>query len=186
HAEAAADVEMLDRRAVGGELAREIDERARGVRQRFHARDLRADVRVQADDLDVGEGAGPRAQGTHVADRDAELVDLQAGRDVRMRLRVHVGVDADRDPRAYVPLARQLIDAPDLPFRFDIDRADAEIDRVDELGIRLADAREDNLRRDEAGAHRDVDLAGRVRIGMAAEAPEQARDRERRVRLERI
>ena len=51
---------------------------------------------------------------------------------------------------------------------------------------RLADAGEDDLRRREAGLARDLDFPDRVGVDRAAELAQQPRDRQRRVRLERV
>ena len=117
---------------------------------------------------------------------DAELVRLGPGRDVRMAAGVDVGVDPQRDARARLPLARQDVDALQLAFRLGVDRLDAEVDRLRQLRRGLADAGEDDLLGDEAGPQGDVDLAARVRVRAAAEPPQQPRDRQRRVRLERV
>ena len=50
-----------------------------------------------------------------------------------MAARVDVGVDAQRDAGARLPLAREQVDALELPFRFGVDRLDAEIDRLRQL-----------------------------------------------------
>ena len=87
HAEAAPEIEVLDAGALAGELARQPDQRARGAGQRIEIGDLRADVRVQPHHLDA---ANPRAWAHNALmspSGDAELVGLEPGRDVRMRLR---------------------------------------------------------------------------------------------------
>ena len=81
---------------------------------------------------------------------------------------------------------RQGVDPLDLARRLHVDRPHAELDRLRQLGGRLADAGEDDLWRDEPGAQRDVDLTTRVRIGVAAERPQEPHDRERRVGLQRV
>ena len=83
---------------------------------------------------------------------------------------VDVGIDAERDPGARLPLPRQAIDPLELALRFGVDGLDAEIDRLRELRGGLADAGEDDLLGDEPGAQRDVDLAARVRVRRAARA----------------
>ena len=114
------------------------------------------------------------------------LLRLQPGGDVRMAARVDVRVHAQRDPRARLALARQRVDPLELALRLRVDRLDAEIDRLRELGGRLADAGEHDLRRNESGAQRDVDLAAGIRVGVAAEAAQQPRDRQRRVGFQRV
>ena len=83
-------------------------------------------------------------------------------------------------------LARERVDPLELALRLRVDGLDAEIDRLRQLRGGLADAGEDDLRRNESGAQRDVDLAAGVRVGAAAQAAQQPRDRQRRVRLERV
>ena len=92
-----------------------------------------------------------------------------------MAARVDVRVDADRDARARLRARARRVDALELAFRLGVDRLDAEVDRLRQLGLRLADAGEDDLRRDEPGAQRDVDLAAGVGIDLAAQAAQQAR-----------
>src|SRR5262249_18403725 len=147
---------------------------------------LGSDVRVQTDDLHAVHELRAAADLGHVRDRDAELVRLEAGGNVRMGPGVDVRIDADRDPRPGPALAGQRVDPFDLPPGLDVDAAHAQVDRAREFRGCLAYAREDDLHRRESGAHRDVDLANRVRVGAAAERPQQAQDRERRVRLQRV
>ena len=95
--------------------------------------DLRADVDVQADDLQSVAPDRAAADVAHGVQRDAELVGLRPGRNVRVAAGVDVGVHAQRDARARLPLARQEVDALELPFRLGVDRLDAEVDRLREL-----------------------------------------------------
>ena len=61
-----------------------------------------------------------------------------------------------------------------------------EIDCLRQLRRRLADTGEHNLLGDEPGTQGDVDLAARIRVRAGAKRAQQARDAERRVRLERV
>ena len=173
-------------RPVGDEPVGELDDRAGGAPQRLEIHDLRADVGVEADDLDAGAIAHSQAQVARLVDRDAELVGLEAGRNVRMAARVDVRVDADGDAGARLALARDRVDAFELALRLRVDRLDAEVDGLRQLGAGLADAGEHDLRRDEPGAQRDVDLAAGIGVDLAPERPQQPDDRERRVGLERV
>ena len=78
------------------------------------------------------------------------------------------------------------VDALELAFRLGVDRLDAEVDRLRQLGVCLADAGEDDLGRDEAGAQRDVDLAAGIRVDLAPQGTKEAHDGERRVGLEGV
>ena len=126
-----------------------VDDRRRGAPERIEVGDLRADVGVEADDLEPVGAREARGRCRATASiGDAELVGLQAGRDVRMAPRVDVGVHPQRDARARLPLARQHVDPLELPFRLGVDRPDAEVDRLRQLRRGLADAGEDDLRRE--------------------------------------
>ena len=104
-----------------------------------------------------------------------------------MAPRVDVGVDAERDARAGLPLAERCRSIrSSSPSDSALIVLHAEVDRLRQLGAGLADAGEDDLSRDEAGAQRDVDLPARVRVGAAAESAQQPGDRQRGVRLERV
>ena len=99
------------------------------------------------------------------------LLVLRPGRDVRMAARVDVRVDAQRDAGARLPLARERVDALELAFRLDVDRLDAEVDRLRRAPPRVLPTPVKTIcGGDEAGAQRDVDLAAGVRVGAAAEA----------------
>ena len=87
-----------------------------------------------------------------------------------MAARVDVRVDPDRDPRPCLARARKGVDAFEFSFRLGVDRLDAELNRLCQLGFRLPDTRKDDLRRDEPGPQRDVDLAARVGIDLTAQA----------------
>ena len=78
-----------------------------------------------------------------------------------MALRVDVRVDAQGHARLTAEGAAIAAMRVELAGRLDVDRLDAERDRAIELVARLADAGEDDLRRGEPGAARELDLADR-------------------------
>ena len=103
-----------------------------------------------------------------------------------MAFRVDVRVDADGDARDASEPRGDRLEPRQLARRLDVDGLQPEGDGAFELLGRLADAGEDDLRRLESGAPRDFDLPDRVGVDGAAELAQQARDRERRVRLQRV
>ena len=105
---------------------------------------------------------------------------------MRVTAGVDIRIDAHGDAGADLTRAGDGVDSLQLALRLGIDRLHAKIDRLDELRLRLADAGEHDLGRNETGAQRDVDLAARVCVDLAAEAPQEPHDRQRRVRLERV
>ena len=122
----------------------------------------------------------------HVVERDAELVDPEAGRDVRVALRVDVGIDAERDACGRAEPRRDRFDARELADRLDVDRLEAQRHGALELGGRLADAGEDDVGRRKPGLARQLDLPDGVRVGGAAELAQRARETERGIGLERV
>jgi hypothetical protein len=101
-------------------------------------------------------------------------------------LGVDVGIDPDRDLRADLALAGQRVDAFEFPGGLDIDHPHAEIDGLRKLGRGLADAGEHDLRRNEPGAQRDVDLAAGIGVGVAAQGTQETRDGQRRIGFQRV
>src|SRR3954468_13145640 len=141
---------------------------------------------MQTGKLETFAGGKAPAKIAHRVGGHAELIRLQSGRDVRVAASVDIRIDPNSDAHARATFAGQAIDSIQLSFRFGIDRLDAQIDRLREFRGSLADAGEHNLLGDETSAKRDVDLAARVRIRARAKRSEQARNSQRRVRLQRI
>ena len=88
-----------------------------------------------------------RQQHPDVVGRNAELVDLQAGGNVRMAFRVDVGVHANGDARDAAHSRGNGFDARELARRLDVDRFEIERDGALELRVGLADAVEHDLPR---------------------------------------
>ncbi len=115
---------------------------------------------------DAAAVAHPEAHLARIFDRHAELVVLAAGRNVRMAARIDVGVHPDRDPGAASARADAMrVDALDLPFRFGVDAAEAELDGPRELRVGFADPGEDDFLGRESGAERHLDLPARIGVG---------------------
>ena len=96
------------------------------------------------------------------------------------------GIDPQGHAGARLAREGQAVDALELPLRLGVDRLDAQIDRLHELGFRLADAGEHDLGGDEPRPQRDVDLAAGIGVGGCPQAAQEAGDREGRVRLQRV
>ncbi len=105
---------------------------------------------------------------------------------MRVALRVDVRIDAQRDARPGALRDGALVDAIELARRLDVDRQQAQRDGAIDLRRALPDSREHDLIGTEPATHRDVHLAERVGVGVAAERLQQADDRERRIGLERV
>ena len=83
-------------------------------------------------------------------------------------------------------LARQRLHALELAGRLDVDRLEAERHRARELGVRLADAGEDDVVRREAGLRASSISQIELASAPAAQVAEEPRERERGVGLERV
>ena len=177
NAEPAAHVEMLQLDALAAQIARQRDHRFGRLAERIERGDLRADVDVRADRQQAAARRHLAKQRRRLVDRHAELVRLQPGGNVRMAPRVDVGIDAQRDARRRILRDRALIDAIELAWRFDVDRQQPERHRAIDLRRALADAGEHDLIGTKAAAHRDVDFAERIGIGVAAQLVQQPDDR---------
>ena len=117
-------------------------------------------------------------------DVDSELVLLQARRDVGMRARVDVGVDAQGDPRPPSRGARGRVgDALDLPLRLRVESQEARLDAGADLLVRLPDAGEDDPLGRESAFEAGAQLAARDDIRARAERGEAREDREAGVGL---
>ncbi len=128
----------------------------------------------------------PLEQLARIVHRHAELVDLEAGGNVRVAQGVDVGIHPHRHTRDATEALRDRFDPRELAGRLDVDRFDAQIDGAFELGGRFADAGEHDLRRREPRFERQLDLPDRVGVGRAAQATQQPHERQRRIRLERV
>ena len=85
-AQAAADVDVRERHAVGLDALDQVEEAIDRVDVRPGIDDLRADVAIDAGHFDSRQARGARERGRRVLVGDAELVGAQAGRDVGMGL----------------------------------------------------------------------------------------------------
>src|SRR6185437_5086643 len=117
------------------------------------SRELRADVHVEADQLDVPQPGGNQRDVQRFIIWNAELVASAAGLDVLVRrierdLRIH----PDRYGRPQPAFARQRVDRPDLGLALGIDQQNAGPEGLGQLALRLADTTEDDITRREAGA----------------------------------
>src|SRR5436190_24184064 len=100
---------------------------------------------ADANNLEIGDRRRPRVEALGVGVRHAEFVLAQAGGDVRVSLRVDVGIDAQRDRRTLAEAAGDGGDTRELGFRLDVEAGDAALQRKLDLVLALADARKERL-----------------------------------------
>jgi len=100
--------------------------------------------------------------------RYAELVALQTRRNIGMRFRVHVRVDADADRRTQTQRQRYFAEHVQFGFAFDVEAADARLQRLAHFAARLADARKNDLGGLTACGQHAFELAARDDVKAAA------------------
>src|SRR5579884_2383638 len=185
HAAAEVEVPQLRREPDVGELIEQMAHAAERVDEGRRVGELRADVAVEADRGHVGQGVRAAIGGERLGDGDAELALLHAGGDVRVRLRVDVGIHPQRHGRAHAEARGDALDGLELLGRLDVEHQDALLERVGDLLGGLADAREHDAPRVGSGAQRLPELAARHDVEAGARAREEVEDREVVVRLHR-
>ena len=186
NAHAAAEIDMAQAHAgrfqALDQLAQPLcrgDERRRFVQQR-------ADVATDADDLERRHAGRTPVEPLRVRMRDAEFGFAQSGRNIRMRARVDIRVDAQRDRRRAPKPLRDARHALQLGFRFEVDAADAVRERKFDFRFGLAHAGKERLGGSAAGGEHARELAARNDIEAGAEPGEQREHRQVRVRLDRV
>jgi hypothetical protein len=143
-------------------------------------------VAVDADHLEARQPCGMHVGFDRAVMGNAELVALQSGGNVRVRLRVDVRIDADADRRAHLLGQRHLVEHVELGFALDVEAGDAGGEGLTHLGARLADAREDDLPRIRAHGQHARQLTARDDVETAAGLGEHAQHAERGVGLHRV
>ena len=103
-----------------------------------------------------------------------------------MRLRIHVGIHAQRHGRAHAHLAGDLVEGPELAQRLDVEHEDLGLERLPQLVARLAHAGEDDRAGREARAQGAEELATRHDVGAGAGPRERCEHAEIRVGLDRV
>ena len=99
---------MVDAATVGPQRADKIGDEREGVVEGLHVGNLRADVHVDAGDLEAGKGAGAGIDFAGARNRHAEFVLGLAGRNLGVGFRVDVGIDANGDGRDEAQRRRDL------------------------------------------------------------------------------
>ena len=140
--------------------------------------DLRSDVQVQSDDVDVFERPDLRGVLKHFLVGDAELAVRLARVDAMVGLGVDVGVDAQRDVGHLARLGRKGVDQLQLLNRLAVDGQNVLLDGVFQLLVAFAHARID----DALGVESGLDgLAQLVARGAVDAQPVFADDRQQMV-----
>ena len=116
-------------------------------------------MHIDADDGEAGQPRCLRVDGAGALDRDAELVLGLAGRDLLVRQRVDVRIDAQRDPRGPPQPRGDRREHGEFRLRLDVEAENVLGERVGDLVRGLADAGKRDPRRRRAGGPRAAQFA---------------------------
>ncbi len=92
--QAAADVNVTNLQAVRFDLVDQFEQLVHSVKVRRDFGDLRADMAIDADHVEMRHCRGSAVGGARLIERDAEFVRLQARGNIGMRLRIHIRIHA--------------------------------------------------------------------------------------------
>ena len=180
-AQATAKVEVFQGNTGGFNRLRQVEHALHGLAVGRFVGDLRANVEVDADDVQPGQGSGALVGGQGAIVRNAKLVALEAGRNIGVGLGVDVGVDADADRRDAVRSQRHFVEHIDFGFALDVEAANADFQRLAHFAPGLADAGKNDLGRPCACCQRACKLTAGNDVKAAPGAGKDLQDGQRRV-----
>ena len=170
HAKAATEVEVTDLDAAGGEPIDQRQQAVEGIEEGRQAGQLRTDVAVDADHVQVRQLGSTGVDRLGVVDIDAELVLFQTGGNIWMGTGIHVRIDPQRHRRLHAQLGGNLLQALQLVGGFDVEAVHADFQRAAHVVAGLADAGEDDTARLSAGGQHTLQLTARDDVEAGAEA----------------
>ncbi len=169
HAKSAAEIGAGDGMAVFAEHADQFDHPREGRLERRKLGDLAADMDVDADDCDAGQIARISVDAAGAVPRNAEFRFGRAGRDLGVRARIDVRVDAQRDRRAFSHIEGDGVQRQQLRLAFDIELMDAGFESEPHFPLRFPDAGEDDARGRNSRRQCLLEFAARNHVGARAE-----------------
>src|SRR5207249_2970866 len=118
-----------------------------GRDERLDLGELRTDVEIDADDLQRGHRRRLPVKPRRLFVGDAEFGLAQTGRNMRMRARIDVGVDAQGHRRDLAQFRGNLREPLELVFGFHVETQHARLKRGAHFRYALADPGENGFRR---------------------------------------
>lgn len=94
NAEATADIEVMNMNAIGRQTINQRQQTVHRLEERFDLGQLRADVAIDADDVDVWQRRRLLIQGDSPFNRHTELVLFEPSGDIRVGAGIDVRIDA--------------------------------------------------------------------------------------------
>lgn len=155
-AQPTAEIDMIDAVALLAQRADEAADLAIGGLERRKVDDLAADMNRKPVEIEPGKRREPIVHAQRLIDRDAELAVEPAGGDLGMRAGIDVGVDAQQGRGAAAALRRERRQQLSFALEFEVETPDPGIERRDQFGRGLADARIDDVVRRNPGVERAI------------------------------
>src|SRR5258708_12666962 len=143
NSEPTAGINVIDSVSIGAQLANKFSDSSRRLRERSNISDLRPDMNADSCHLQIPHPRGLRVKSARTYDGHSELVFVQAGRNIRMRVSRHVRIHTKCDARDFPQLGGALGQSPDLPFPLPLDQQTPAFQRRSHLAASLAHAGED-------------------------------------------
>ena len=154
NAQATAKVDVGDGNALALERLGQVEHTVERSQVGRHLGDLRADVAVDADDVNAGQAGSVAVGGERPLIGNAELAVFEAGRDVGVGLGVDVGIHAQADRRTPAQGQGHFGEQVEFGLAFDVEAVHTDFERAPHLEPRLAQAGEHHARgRDARGDH---------------------------------
>ena len=177
-AESTADIDVMNLRAVRFDLLDEVEQFVDGVEIRAHFRDLRTDMAVDPDHVEIRHRRGLRVGRAGIGESHAELVRLEARGNIRMRLGVDVGIHAQRHRRLLARRLGDFVQRMQFGNRFDVKAFHAGIECFAHFRRGLADAGEHGVFRLAARGQHARQFARRDDVKARAQSCEYVQHRE--------
>ena len=185
HPEATTEVQVANADAFAGQAVDQPEQALEGVEEGLQLGQLRADVAVDADHLQVVKLGGAGVDRLGLVDGDAELVLFQAGGDIGVGLGVHVRVDPQRYRRFHAEFRSYPLQALQLFAGLDVEAVHADFQGAAHVVAGLADAGEHHLGRIAAGGQDTLQLTAGNDVETGAEARQHIQHPEVGVGLDR-
>ena len=127
--------------------------------ERRHFGQLRTDMAINADDVEMRRGGGPDIDLQRPFRVNAEFILLQAGRDIRVGFGVDIGIDPQRHGRFPALRRSDLLQQGQFRFGLDIEAADACVQSALQFIVALAHPGKDDLARIAAGGQHPLQFS---------------------------
>ena len=173
NAQATAQIEVLDLQSLGFKAIEQSQHFFAGFCEGIEFRQLGANMAIQPGNSQIGKLPGRGIQGFRLIKGNPKLIFLEAGRNIRVSFRVHVGVDAEAHRCSFVHITRNPVEHFQFRPGFHIETEYPHFKRGPHFIRPLTHARKYDFLRITARFQHPLEFAARNNIKAAAEPGEQ-------------